>query len=88
MTLADVRTALQRYRLQHGGSGAIIALTKAQKAKVLASLSPSDAVLVQVEGNSMLIDGCIVWSMKTPVDPFVLSRQEMLVHLRAGRTGN
>ena len=88
MTLADVRTALQRYRLQHGGSGAIIALTKAQKAKVLASLSPSDALLVQVEGNSMLIDGCIVWSMKTPVDPFVLSRHEMLVHLRAGRTGS
>lgn len=88
MTLADVRTALQCYRMKHAGSSAIIALTKAQKAEVLASLSPSDALLVQVEGNSMLIDGCIVWSMKAPVDPFVLSRSEMLVHLRAGRTGS
>jgi len=74
--------------MKHAGSSAIIALTGMQKAEVLASLSPSDAMLVQVEGNSMLIDGCIVWSMKTPVDPFVLSRQEMLVHLRAGRTGS
>ncbi len=89
MDLGEVLRALIRRRQQADGGVLSVALTKAQLDEVINSVSPADYRYISVSRDGVTsIDGAIVWTVRRPVDPFVVSLQELLVLQKNGVTGS